>query len=375
MTRTDKTLAAAVGLSVALHLAALFGTPRFDFDWRYEAPVPLELTVLTQPPVEIAPEPVRRPVSKPAAPKKRAVPVADAPRQPVPLPIVSTSLLDAPSPDGEPLAVAEAGAAPGTGETAALSTVEPATVPGVETKPIVEYPLKRARLVYDLYYATVNSGNGATRVGQLTHTWSLDGVRYEAAAVAEASGLVALFFDGKFVQRSTGQLGAGGLVPERYTLDRGRGDRVESAQFDWAGHKLALAWKTEARTVDLPVGALDPLSLMYQMYFVQPVPAAASVNVVTSRKLSQLRRAARGRGIAGHADGQRAEPALPARGERRDHDRRLARPGPQPASGAGLHRGSQGQRPRPGDQRGAARERRDGGRQPALSSFAASLAK
>ena len=133
----------------------------------------------------------------------------------------------------------------------------------------------------------MNSGNGATRVGQLTHTWSLDGVRYEAAAVAEASGLVSLFFDGKFVQRSTGQLGAGGLVPERYTLDRGRGGRVESAQFDWTGHKLALAWKTEARTVDLPVGALDPLSLMYQMYFVQPVPAAASVNVVTSRKLSR----------------------------------------------------------------------------------------
>jgi hypothetical protein len=286
MARPNRTLAAAIGLSVALHFAALLGTPRFDFDWRYEAPAPLELTVLTQPPVEIAPEPVRRPVSKPAAPKKRAVPVADAPRQPVPLPIASPSVIDAPSPDGEPLAVAEAGAAPGT-ETAAAPAVEPAAEPAAETKTVAEYPLKRARLVYDLYYSTVNSGNGATRVGQLTHTWSLDGVRYEAAAVAEASGLVALFFDGKFVQRSTGQLGAGGLVPERYTLDRGRGDRVESAQFDWAGHKLALAWKTEARTVELPVGALDPLSLMYQMYFVQPVPAAASVNVVTSRKLSR----------------------------------------------------------------------------------------
>jgi hypothetical protein len=288
MTRTDRTLAAAIGLSVALHFAALLGTPRFDFDWRrYEAPAPLELTILTQPPVEIAPEPVRRAVHKPAVPKKRAVPVADAPRQPMPLPVASPSLIDAPSPDGEPLAVAETGAAPGTGEAAALSTVEPATEPGVETKPLSEYPLKRARLVYDLYYAVVNSGNDATRVGQLTHTWSLEGVRYEAAAVAEASGLVSLFFDGKFVQRATGELGAGGLVPERYTLDRGRGERVESAQFDWAGHKLALAWKKEARTVDLPVGALDPLSLMYQMYFVQPVPAAASVNVVTSRKLSR----------------------------------------------------------------------------------------
>ena len=78
MTRTNRTLAAAIGLSVALHFAALLGTPRFDFDWRrYEAPAPLELTILTQPPVEIAPEPVRRRVGKPDAPKKRAVPVAD----------------------------------------------------------------------------------------------------------------------------------------------------------------------------------------------------------------------------------------------------------------------------------------------------------
>ena len=286
MTRTDKTLAAAIGLSVALHIAALLGTPRLDFDWRYEAPAPLELTILTQAPVEIAPEPVRHPVTRKAAPKK-AVSVSEMPRQSAPPPVASASLLDAPSPDGEPLAVAEAGTGAGTGETAAAPSVEPATEVAAETKTVAEYPLRRARLVYDLYYATVNSGNGATRVGQLTHTWSLDGVRYEAAAVAEASGLVALFFDGKFVQRSTGQLGAGGLVPERYTLDRGRGGRPESARFDWTGHKLALAWKTEARTVDLPTGALDPLSLMYQMYFVQPVPAAASVNVVTSRKLSR----------------------------------------------------------------------------------------
>jgi len=286
MTRTNTTLAAAIGLSVALHIAALLGTPRFDLDWRYEAPAPLELTVLRQAPVAIAPEPVRHPAPRRAAPKK-AESASAAPRRSAPLPVASASLLDAPSPDGEPPPVAEAGTAPGTSETAGAPIVGPATEPAAETKVIAEYPLKRARLVYDLYYASVNSGNGATRVGQLTHTWSLDGVRYEAAAVAEASGLVALFFDGKFVQRSTGQLGAGGLVPERYTLDRGRGGRPESAQFDWTGHKLALAWKTEARTVDLPTGALDPLSLMYQMYFVQPVPAAASVNVVTSRKLSR----------------------------------------------------------------------------------------
>src|SRR5262245_19221921 len=132
MNRTNRTLAAAIGLSVALHIAALLGTPRFDSGWRYEAPASIELTILTQPPVEIAPEPVHRPVKKKlAAPKKRVTPVAEAPPQPAPLPVPSTSVLEAPSPDGEPLAVAEAGSAPGSSETAAdVSTVETATGSG-----------------------------------------------------------------------------------------------------------------------------------------------------------------------------------------------------------------------------------------------------
>jgi hypothetical protein len=200
-------------------------------------------------------------------------------------------VLDAPSPDGEPLAVAAAEPPSGEGDVAAATLAEEANagsaMPAAEAKPASDYPLKRARLVYDLYYATLNSGNEATRVGELTHTWSLDGDRYCAEAVAEAAGVVSLFFDGKFVQRSTGQLGAGGLVPEEYTLDRGRGDRVERARFDWAAQKLSLEWKREARTVELPTGAQDPLSLLHQLYFVQPVPARASVNVVTSRKLGR----------------------------------------------------------------------------------------
>jgi hypothetical protein len=274
MTRTDKALAAALGLSAALHLAVLFGTTPVALDWRYVAPEPLEVTIVAPAPVAIAPEPVRR------APKKKAAPGASRPAVAT-VPVAAASVVDAPSPEGEP--VPTAGAEPAPADVATAETVEPVG----EAKPVAEYPLRHARLVYDLYYATVNSGNEATRVGELTHTWSQDGERYRAEAVAEASGLVSLFFDGKFVQRSTGQLGAGGLVPDEYTLDRGRGDRVERARFDWAAHKLALEWRSEARTVELPVGAQDPLSLFHQLYFVQPVPAAASLNVVTSRKLAR----------------------------------------------------------------------------------------
>lgn len=277
MASRNRVLATAIVLSIALHVALLAGTPAIGVDWRYAAPAPLAVTIVPVAPVEIAPVPAARPAQQAAGRVARAVRAPDA------LPVATIGLLDAPPPDGEPAVVAQAEPSPG----AAQPPAPPAAEPVADAVPASEYPLKSARLVYDLYYATVSSGNEATHVGQLTHTWSLDGVRYEAAAVAEASGLVALFFDGQLVQRSTGQLGAGGLVPERYTLDRGRGDRTETALFDWTGRKLALAWKSEARTVDLPAGALDPLSLMYQMYFVQPVPAAASVNVVTSRKLAR----------------------------------------------------------------------------------------
>jgi hypothetical protein len=283
MSGANKLLAAAVALSIALHVAVLFAPSPIDLDWRYEAPTPIEVTLVPPAPVAIAPQPVARTAKKP-----RARPAARAPQSPTPVAAVSApGLLTAPPPDGEPA----------TGETAvAESPASPADVespqslpanPVADAKPPAEYPLKRARLLYDLYFATVNSGNGATRVGSLTHTWSQDGGRYEAEAVAEASGLVSLFFGGKFIQRSTGQFGAGGLLPDEYTLDRGRGERIEVARFDWTEGKLALAWKSEARTVALPPGAQDPLSMLHQLYFMQPLPASASVDVVTSRKLGR----------------------------------------------------------------------------------------
>ena len=254
MSGANKLLAAAVALSIALHVAVLFAPSPIDLDWRYEAPTPIEVTLVPPAPVAIAPQPVARTAKKP-----RARPAARAPQSPTPVAAVSApGLLTAPPPDGEPA----------TGETAvAESPASPADVespqslpanPVADAKPPAEYPLKRARLLYDLYFATVNSGNGATRVGSLTHTWSQDGGRYEAEAVAEASGLVSLFFGGKFVQRSTGQFGAGGLLPDEYTLDRGRGERIEVARFDWTEGKLALAWKSEARTVDAAAGRPGP---------------------------------------------------------------------------------------------------------------------
>jgi len=280
----DRILVAAIALSVAAHLAALFGTPRFEFGWSEDAEPwpPLEATIVARaaPPARVAPAP--------PAPKARSRPKSPAPAAVEPQQLMPNSLLDAPSPDGEPAPdasefAASPGSAAGPAEVAGPPAPGPETI--AEAAASAQYPLRRARLVYDLFYLSSLEANNPTKVGEVRHQWSQDGRRYEVESVAEAVGFLSLMFNGKFVQRSTGELRADGLHPAQYTLDRGRGDRTEVARFDWPRGKLALAWKSESRTLPLPAAAQDPLSLMHQLYFLRPVPASGTIAVATSRKL------------------------------------------------------------------------------------------
>jgi hypothetical protein len=220
------------------------------------------------------------PARKPAAPAKPPAAIPD------PAPFAFPSLLDAPSPDGEPIPAASELAEAPAPEVAGAADAAPSPEPVAETtEPPAAYPLRRARLVYDLFYLTSLEANNPTRVGEVTHRWSQDGRTYAAESVAEAVGFVSLLYNGKFVQRSTGEIRADGLHPAQYTLDRGRGDRTEVARFDWAQGTLALAWKDRSLTLPLPAAAQDPLSLFHQLYFLRPVPASGTVAVATSRKL------------------------------------------------------------------------------------------
>jgi hypothetical protein len=74
-------------------------------------------------------------------------------------------------------------------------------------------------------------------------------------------------------------------VPTAYQAELGTRERTETAHFDWTAHKLALASKGERRIVDLPAGAQDPLSMLHQLYFMTPLPAAKQLDIVTGRKL------------------------------------------------------------------------------------------
>jgi hypothetical protein len=270
-------LTAALALSVALHAVVLGELPGWSLDAPDAGGPPLQARL--QPPPETPPPAITPPppAAKPSPRPRAAAPSRSAP---APLPEAASTVEVSPAPvasdvDSAPAAVAEALVAP---EPAAAPEPAPPAVPA----PAASYPLRSVRLTYDLLH-----GESRTRVGSVVHTFRTDGERYEAEAVAEAVGLVSLVFRGRFVQRSRGVIGPAGFVPSEYTLERGRGDPPERAVFDWDDGKLDLAWREERRSVELPAGAQDPLSVLHQIYFMQPLPLTTPLAVATSRKLGR----------------------------------------------------------------------------------------
>lgn len=273
MRRSDRALILAIGASAVAHLLALFGTPRFDIGVSIEvlpAPPPIEARII--------PPPISAPVvapSKPAPDTRRATRRAAPPL----LPLVQDAVVPQYDyPEGVVDAVATgtadgpaASRDPASGEFA--PPVDAASAPA-------EYPLRHAKLVFDLFY-----GAQPSKVGQVTHTWAQDGREYHVETIAEAVGFVSWFLSGRLVQRTSGVFAAGGLAPTEYRAELGARERAETAHFDWAARKLALASKGETRVVDLPAGAQDPLSMLHQLYFMTPIPNAAQFDIVTGRKL------------------------------------------------------------------------------------------
>lgn len=279
MSRRRILLVAATAFSLALHIALLL-TP-VELRWPEGVPpAPLEVTLL--PPPSPAVQPARqevdthrpKPARKMAKQPARPAPPVESPAPPQAPEVVA--LTQAP----EAMAVAAPSAGPESVAEPPISATTPSTPVDVDLP--AEYPVKRAELVYDLFHSGTH-----TRVGQVTHRWFSDGARYEAESVAEAVGFFSWLFGARFVQRSSGRIGPEGLVPEAYILERGSGNQPETARFDWADGKLALAWRDELRTVPLPQGAQDAMSVMHQIYFIKPASNPATLSVATSRKLSR----------------------------------------------------------------------------------------
>jgi hypothetical protein len=118
---------------------------------------------------------------------------------------------------------------------------------------------------------TVTRGEGeqTTLVGQSTHTWRHDDATYTLQTLTETVGLAALFRPVKVVQTSEGTLGAEGIVPREFRVERM--DRTaERARFDRDAMKVTLfSGERVRREAPLAAGSQDILSQMYQIGLAQ----------------------------------------------------------------------------------------------------------
>ncbi len=152
MGNRDRVLLGAIVVSLALHLAALFGTPRFDLGWLYQdvRPAPIEAQIVVrEPPARVVAATAARPLARKPAPRPQARP---APKPPS---IESASALEPPSPDGEPMApteqVSDGVAAPSAADTAAASAAAQAWHPGTLDEAVALAKARSKLVLVDFY--------------------------------------------------------------------------------------------------------------------------------------------------------------------------------------------------------------------------------
>ncbi len=262
---TVKRFSWALALSLLVHLIATFG-PRITLPEYHPDPV-MEASIRTPP---SPPPAIKKPKPRPR-PTARKLPEPAASSPPPP----------------EHVAVAE------PEQTPAAAAEEMPTPPAVETTSTEEAHItlpERAEILYTLY-----KGRDGFPVGRAEHTWNRDGKRYSITQVAEASGIVSLFYSGRHVQISQGSITASGMQPDSYWVQRGQdADKTDAARFDWQGSQLTFGTGGDTRTVRLPEGTQDLLSFLYQLAFAPPLGENTQLHITTGRKLGKYAYQSRG---------------------------------------------------------------------------------
>jgi hypothetical protein len=209
------------------------------------------------------------------APPPRPKPIPKKPRPAKPKPRKAAPAKPAAQPSAP---AAQNGSAEAKPKQAPQPPTEPEGPATAETPP----PMPRHAKIQFIIY----KGLDGLAVGRATQTWDSDGRTYTLSQVAEASGLFSLFVSGKHVQESRGEITAAGLHPLSFRTERGSRapEKIDTAQFDWAGNRLNLVSGGEARTADLPADAQDQLSFIYQLAWAPPEDGVR-LHITSGRKI------------------------------------------------------------------------------------------
>jgi hypothetical protein len=231
----------------------------------------------TRPPVApVPPAPPVRPADPDAAPADGMPPAqepspADSDGAGVPLaaldPIpVGAASIGTPGAPPEPAAVTDPTGIADRGGTAGLGASGTRGGPDAGATPsaaaplygVALAPLLPARSRFQVYYGEYTDNHV---VALLDYTVESDGERYSVRTEGRAQGLTAWIYSGVLTQSSTGRIGADGLIPERYTEQRGK--RPER----WAAidHRSGQASFSGGQRVAVTPGTQDRLSMLLQV--------------------------------------------------------------------------------------------------------------
>ncbi len=253
-------VALAIGLSLLVHAALLFGPNLIQL-----APVDVPLPPLTArleplPAVKLAPKP--KPVHKPK-PRAHAKP---KPVTPPPAPEAVT----AEAPPAE---------TPETTTAATPQAEAPAyAVPAENTEP--SYPLPRhAQLTFIAYMGT------NFPVGEVRHRLDVnDDKSYTLQVGMNTTGVARIFKTFELSQQSTGMITAGGIRPDRFIENKltSKGKQILTADFDWQNRQLNFS---NGNSSPLPDQAQDILSFLYQFSQMPLDQARLPMRVSNGKKL------------------------------------------------------------------------------------------
>lgn len=268
MGRTQKIFAAAVVVSLLVHLALMASVGRWweaFGETREEVEIPLEARL-----VGVVPTPAVTPKPRPS-PASPEPPLPQPPASVVPEVVEKQGPVVAPLPPSAPPVSSPM-------EEKAVSAAVPVEPPAPEpeappSRPIRTLPSKVV-LVFDVQAGGIN-------LGQATYTWQTAGERYRLDSVAEAKGLASLFMSGRIIQTSEGHIASGGLIPAQFVHSKKEG-RQDMARFDWTAQQLFL----RKGSAPLTEGTQDLLSFPFHLAMtVEDGPAEWRMSVTNGRKL------------------------------------------------------------------------------------------
>jgi hypothetical protein len=188
--------------------------------------------------------------------------------------------------------VAEADAPSVAGEARLLGREEPAAISsepaaGADEPSVAGEARLPGRIVIDF---TLIRGEQGLVVGRMRHEWQVTDDQYTLTSTAEATGVFSLFLPGVLLQVSRGLITREGLKPLSFWIQRGqRQDRTESASFDWGAGSLRFGRSGEEKTVPLPAGSQDVLSVFYQLALTAPHNGVLELPVTNGRKFDRYR--------------------------------------------------------------------------------------